>query len=354
MSQQPSTNNDLRNVLSDSLAELFTILLFGSMPTQKTFPEGQEQTEEFVPRFRFSAYYNVFGDGEGTYYVRNILQHAVEADHIVDYDVLLGLTGYMGMQTVTFTFDVDMPGETGFAGVIEKAEMLMNDIIGDSDVEVYGVTVLNAPGDTTGDEPEEESLAEWEPLAEWERELLEGDDYRTPEQRASDEALAALREKLTGETREQTERRLAAAASQDAWDTEPEPLAVLREKLAGEACEQRPVNTFAEPTPFVDAVEVPEVLPLCYDDWTGRYFRGTMASLEVAMHRFNSIVMEEGSVELNTFYDLIELAPIPMGVDFGWSEPMSLIFGSILSPQGEPAIAISFRNAPKPNLGQYR
>ena len=70
------------------------------------------------------------------------------------------------------------------------------------------------------------------------------------------------------------------------------------------------------------------------------------------MHRFNSIVMEEGSVELNTFYDLIELAPIPMGVDFGWSEPMSLIFGSILSPQGEPAIAISFRNAPKPELGQ--
>lgn len=316
-----TANNELRNVLSDGLTELFSILLFGSMPqTQTTFPVGQEQAEEFVPRFRFSAYYNVFGDTDGTYYMRNVLQHAVEAEHILDYDVLLNLTGYMGMQTVTFTFDVDMPGETGFAGVMEKAECLMNDLVGDSDVDVYGVTVLNQPGDPAGDEP----------YAQWELNLRAGRDIHddgSSDTEASDEALAVLREKLTGESREETARRLEQAALLDAQ------------------VEEQELNT-------IDHNPGKE---LCYDDWSGRYFYADMNHIDASVNRLNAIITSEGEACLNDFYDVLGLTGLPMGMDFGWSgEHVLLTYGSFISPNGKPALTFSFRNSPKPNLGNYR
>ena len=336
-------NNELRNVLSDGLAELFTILLFGSTP-QKTFPAGQEQKDEFVPRFRFSAYYNLFGDGDGFAHMQRVLKDAVDEEQIVDYDVLLNLTGYMGIQTVTFTFDVDMPGETGFAGVTDKAEALMNEIVGDSDVEVYGVTVLNAPEDTAGDEPEHVE----EPLAQWEIDLLQGPSEA--DIAASDEALAVLREKLTGETREQTERRLAAAASQDAWDTEPEqgeyvPQTYFGDEVKSAQIEEQELNT-------IDHNPGKE---LCYDDWSGRYFFADMNHIDASVNKLNSIITSDGEASLNDFYDVLGLTGLPMGLDFGWSgEHVLVTYGSFISPNGKTVLTFSFRNSPKPNLGQYR
>ena len=173
---------------------------------------------------------------------------------------------------------------------------------------------------------------------------------RYEEVSASDKALDDLRFKLTGTRRlpEQKEEPLAQ------WE---------KNLLAGRDADDGPETSLeaeqyecCQPdlTLGTDAIQMPAEQDLCYDDWTGRFFRGTLASLEVAMHRFNSIVMQEGEADLNTFYDLVELSPIPMGVDFGWNEEMKLIFGTIMSPQGEPAIAISFRNEPKPALGHGR
>jgi hypothetical protein len=335
-------NNELRNVLSDGLTELFSILLFGVAP-QKTFPVGQEQEDEFVPRFRFSAYYNLFGDGDGFAHMARVLKYAVDEEQIVDYDVLLNLTGYMGIQTVTFTFDVDMPGETGFAGVTDKAEALMNEIIGDSDVEVYGVTVLNAPDDSAGDEPH----------AQWELNLLAGrdmDDNGASDAQASDEALAVLREKLTGETREQTARRLAAAASQDAWDTDPEPGEYVPQTYFGDEVKSAQVEEQE-----LNTIDHNPGKELCYDDWSGRYFYADMNHIDASVNKLNAIITSDGEASLNDFYDVLGLTGLPMGLDFGWSgEHVLLTYGSFVSPNGKPALTFSFRNSPKPNLGQYR
>ena len=179
----------------------------------------------------------------------------------------------------------------------------------------------------------------------------------------SDKALDDLRFELTGTRRlpEPKEEPLAGRDADDDGTTVNE--CCVPECCVPETSYEAEMMEMMENNPYCgtnsnpgDAQDLTSVKTqqLCYDDWTGRFFRGTLASLEVAMHRFNSIVMQEGEANLNTFYGLVELSPIRMGVDFGWNEEMKLIFGTIMSPQGEPAIAISFRNEPKPELGHGR
>ena len=95
---------------------------------------------------------------------------------------------------------------------------------------------------------------------------------------------------------------------------------------------------------------------LCYDDWTGRWFHSNMNAIAGVVNEVNAILIDEGELDLNTFYDRLGLTNIPMGTDFGWQHSktgkLSLIYGNITAPDGRPAIAISFRDAPQPQLGR--
>ncbi len=93
--------------------------------------------------------------------------------------------------------------------------------------------------------------------------------------------------------------------------------------------------------------------PQMLDEWSGRFFEATMGDIQNAVNECNAMMIDEGELDLNTFYDRIGLAPIPMGMSFGWSgESMRIIFGSIVKPDGWPALTMSFRNDPKPELGR--
>lgn len=91
---------------------------------------------------------------------------------------------------------------------------------------------------------------------------------------------------------------------------------------------------------------------LCHDDWSGRWFMGSVPIIEKAIYEVNLQLVESGEASLNDFYDHVGLHPIPMGVNFGWNgakiEPR---FGNITASNGKPAISISFRTEPKDNLG---
>lgn len=163
-----------------------------------------------------------------------------------------------------------------------------------------------------------------EPLAQWEKDLLTG--------MTEEERLAAQKAE---------QKRIAAS---------DEALAALRRKLLGEP----------EPTvPFIDDAELNTTdqnpgKHLCYDDWSGRYFYGSADFLESTMHKLNAIIADDGDACLNDYYDLLGLSPLPMGTDFGWSEPVRMIFGSMLTQKGEPCVTTAFRNEPKPDLGHSR
>lgn len=96
---------------------------------------------------------------------------------------------------------------------------------------------------------------------------------------------------------------------------------------------------------------------LCHDDWTGRWFHSNMNHIAAALNEVNAMLVDEGELDLNTFYDRLGLQPIPSGTEFGWQKTkempkLTLIYGSVTAPDGRPAISITFRNDPKPNVGR--
>lgn len=92
---------------------------------------------------------------------------------------------------------------------------------------------------------------------------------------------------------------------------------------------------------------------LCYDEWSGRYFMGSMSVIENAINEINRQLIDDGDASLNDFYDHLGLTPVEGGANHGWSgEKVTGRFGSTVSPDGRPAISIWFQQVPKPNLGR--
>jgi hypothetical protein len=111
----------------------------------------------------------------------------------------------------------------------------------------------------------------------------------------------------------------------------------------------------ADETPFVNnEVYLTEGgTQMCHDDWTGRWFMSNMNLIDAAVNECNAILIDNGDLELNTFYDRIGLPPVPQGTDLGWSgDKIGIIYGNINTKEGVPALSISFRSDPKPNLGR--
>lgn len=91
---------------------------------------------------------------------------------------------------------------------------------------------------------------------------------------------------------------------------------------------------------------------LCYDEWSGRYFMGSVNKIEAAVNEVNRLLIDNGDATLNDFYDYVGLTPISMGTRFGWSgAKIAPRFGTVTSPDGRPAISFWFHNEPKDNLG---
>ena len=93
---------------------------------------------------------------------------------------------------------------------------------------------------------------------------------------------------------------------------------------------------------------------LCYDEWSGRYFLGSLAKIENAINEINRQLIDEGDANMNDFYDELGLGPIPIG-QYGWSgSKISGKFGSTTSSDGRAAISIRFHETPKEDYGHRR
>lgn len=95
---------------------------------------------------------------------------------------------------------------------------------------------------------------------------------------------------------------------------------------------------------------------LCYDEFSGRYFYGSVNKIEEAVNNTNALLNTSAncSVDLNDFYDYVGLPPIPIGQDVGWTgKHMDVEFGSVLA-EGRPAISYKFRRAPEAGHDSFR
>lgn len=87
---------------------------------------------------------------------------------------------------------------------------------------------------------------------------------------------------------------------------------------------------------------------MCYDEFTGRYFKSNMQSLRKAMNDVNEQVINDSFATLSDFYDRIGLPYTSVSNDVGWNldKLLTLQFASILSDDDIPCLAINYTVSP--------
>ncbi len=97
---------------------------------------------------------------------------------------------------------------------------------------------------------------------------------------------------------------------------------------------------------------------LCYDHWSGRYFRSDVDHINRAINEINRqmLVSMDGFVSLNDLYDELGLSHTPLGESFGWRIDNGLIeprLGSQIADDGTPCIVLDYNIAPAKDLSRY-
>ena len=89
---------------------------------------------------------------------------------------------------------------------------------------------------------------------------------------------------------------------------------------------------------------------LCYDMYSGRYFKSGMDEINTFLNELNYKLMQDNVLALNDFYDALGLQPIATGYEHGWNVDDGLIkiyFTSTLADNGVPCLALHFDNLPR-------
>lgn len=87
---------------------------------------------------------------------------------------------------------------------------------------------------------------------------------------------------------------------------------------------------------------------LCYDSFTGRYFKSDIETIRKAQNDINARIINEMYASHNDFYRLIGLAGTTYGEEVGWRTDnlMDLEFTSHLAEDGRPCLCIEYHVSP--------
>lgn len=122
----------------------------------------------------------------------------------------------------------------------------------------------------------------------------------------------------------------------------------IRESIAKDKLEKHSIDN-------VEVIETGKGNTLCYDVFSGRYFKSDMERLRRAVNDLNEQLLTDGSVCINDFYYLIDLDNTKPGDILGWDSrtgQVRLDFGSQLASNGTPCIVVDF--AVPPRYDYYR
>jgi hypothetical protein len=115
----------------------------------------------------------------------------------------------------------------------------------------------------------------------------------------------------------------------------------VRDELAQDRVSQHPVGS--REVVITGGGEV-----LCYDSFTGRYFKSSMETLKKAQNDLNYRVLNDYYASLTDFYNLIGLARTSYSDEVGWNSDkmLELQFSTTLSEDGQPCLAMEFAAVP--------
>lgn len=89
---------------------------------------------------------------------------------------------------------------------------------------------------------------------------------------------------------------------------------------------------------------------LCRDMYSGRYFKSDINKVKQAAIIINSNLQQDDFVSLNDYYYELGLENVDLGDELGWSSEDGIVkitYGSHLTPEKVPCLAISFDTMPK-------
>jgi len=95
---------------------------------------------------------------------------------------------------------------------------------------------------------------------------------------------------------------------------------------------------------------------LCFDTYTGRYFRSDIEAIRRAENEINRQINVDMFVAHNEFYSLLGLADVAVGEQVGWNinNTMDLSFTPHLNPDnGKPCLAINYARLPLPDYFKF-
>lgn len=87
---------------------------------------------------------------------------------------------------------------------------------------------------------------------------------------------------------------------------------------------------------------------LCFDSFSGRYFRSTVEDVKKAMNDTNYEMIHNMYTSLNDFYSRLGLEPVEMGEELGWNSDhlMEVLFSTTLADDNTPCIVTKFHVEP--------
>ena len=117
----------------------------------------------------------------------------------------------------------------------------------------------------------------------------------------------------------------------------------IRESIAKDKMDKNPVVEN-------EIIQTDNGNTMCYDVFSGRYFKSDMEKLRRAVNDLNEQLLNEGSVNINDFYYLIGLRETKNGDILGWDSRTGQVrmdFGSELASNGTPCIVVDFSVPPR-------
>lgn len=94
---------------------------------------------------------------------------------------------------------------------------------------------------------------------------------------------------------------------------------------------------------------------LCYEVYTGRYFKSNMDALKKAENTINAMIINDMYASQNDLNQLIGLPMTKIGDELGWNTDrlLELDIQGVVSEDGEPALSVDYRVEPKRGFHRF-
>jgi hypothetical protein len=94
---------------------------------------------------------------------------------------------------------------------------------------------------------------------------------------------------------------------------------------------------------------------LCFDHFTGRYFKSSMETLKQAENEVNHLIITQGYASLSDFYHDVGLPATSLSDSVGWNSDklLQLEFSTVLSQDNRPCISIDFDISPSRKFSSF-